>query len=97
MKEGVDMLSMNLFKDENESSTYVDVKITEQGDLHILRNTFGPDDFETEVTAAVSAEDKDFLLLVLLEYMYAGNRNALEEFVAFARSKKVGIETFRWP
>ena len=91
------MLSRNLFKDENESSTYVDIKITEEGDLHILRNTFGPDNFETEVTAVVSAEDKDLLLLVLLEHMYAGNRNALEEFTAFARSKRLGIETFRWP
>ena len=91
------MLSRNLFKDENETSTYVDIKITEEGDLHILRNTFGPDNFETEVTAVVSAKDKDLLLLVLLEHMYAGNRSALEEFVAFARSKKVGIETFRWP
>lgn len=91
------MLSINLFKEENKSSTYVDVTITEKGELHILRNAFGPGDFETEVTAIVSAEDKDFLLLVLLEQMYAGNKNALEEFVTFARSKKVGIKTFRWP
>jgi hypothetical protein len=91
------MLSRNLFKEENESSTYVDVMITEEGDLHILRNALGPDNFETEVTAAVPAGEKDLLLLVLLEHMYAGNRNALEEFVTFARSKKVGAETFRWP
>ena len=91
------MLSKNLFKKKNESSTYVDVKITEDGDLHILRNSFGPGDFETEVTAVVSAKDKDLLLLVLLEQIYAGNKNALEEFVTFARSKKVVVETFRWP
>jgi hypothetical protein len=91
------MLSRNLFKEENESSTYVDIKITEQGDLHILRNSFGPGDFESEVTAVTSAKDKDLLLLVLLEKMYAGNKNALEEFVKFARSKNISIDTFRWP
>jgi hypothetical protein len=97
MKKGVEMLSRNLFKEENESSNYVDVNITEQGDLHVLRNSFGPGDYETEVTAAVSAGEKDLLLLVLLEHMYAGNRNALEDFVTFARSKNIDIKTFRWP
>lgn len=31
----------------HESSNYVDVNITEEGDLHTLRNTFGPGDCET--------------------------------------------------
>jgi len=91
------MLSRNLFKEENESSTFVDATITEEGDLQMIKNEFGPGDYETEVTAAISATEKDQLLLALLEHVYAGDKNALENFIAFARSKNLHVATFRWP
>jgi len=97
-ESGATMPSRTLFEEEGESSsTFVDVRITEEGDLHILRNAFGPGDYETEVTAAVSATEKDQLLLALLEHVYAGDKDALENFIAFARSKNLDVATFRWP
>ena len=91
------MSSINLYQKKNEASSYIDATITDDGDLRIIRNSFGPGDFETEVTAAVSKTDKNQLLLVLLEQIYTGNKNALEDFVVFARSKKIMVQTFRWP
>jgi hypothetical protein len=96
-ENGENMLSTNLFKGENESSTFVDATITEEGDLRILKNAFGPGDYETEVTAAISATEKDQLLLALLVHVYAGDKNALENFIAFARSRSLHVATFRWP
>ncbi|MDY6790196.1 MAG: hypothetical protein SWH54_02900 [Thermodesulfobacteriota bacterium] len=49
------------------------------------------------MTAAVSKTNKDQLLLALLEQIYSGNKNALEDFAAFARSKNIVVKTFRWP
>ena len=91
------MPSINLYKSENEASDYIDATITDEGDLHMVRNSFGPGDFETEVTAAVLKENKDQLLLALLERIYTENKNALEDFVTYARSKNIGVQTFRWP
>jgi len=91
------MSSTNLYKKENESSSYIDATITDKCDLQIIRNSFGPGDFETEVKAAVLKTDKDRLLFALLEKIYTGNKNALEDFVTFARSENIIVQTFRWP
>jgi len=91
------MSSINLYKKKNEASSYIDASITDKGDLQIIRNSFGPGDFETEVTVAVSKTDKDQLLLALLQKIYTGNKNALEDFVTFTRSKNIIVQKFRWP
>ena len=91
------MSSISLYKKENEVSDYIDATVTDKGDLQIIRNSFGPGDFETELTAAISKSDKDQLLLALLQKIYNGNKNALEDFVIFARSKNIIVQTFRWP
>ena len=91
------MSAINLYKRKNEASSYIDATITDEGDLRVTRNSFGPGDYETEVTAAVSKTNKDQLLLALLEQIFSGNKNALEDFAAFARSKNIVVQTFRWP
>ena len=52
------MSSINLYKNANEASSYIGATITDEGDLQIIRNSFGPGDFETEVTAAVSKQTR---------------------------------------
>lgn len=57
---------------EGETSDTVDAVIEEDGRVQMIRNSFGPGDYETEVTAAVREEDKDRLLLALLESIMGG-------------------------
>ena len=91
------MPSVELAKKRGDVSDFVDAVIEEDGRLQMIRNSFGPGDYETEVTAAVAREDKDRLLLALLEKVFSGNIGALEEFTAFARSKGIPVSWFRWP
>ncbi len=91
------MPSIELAKKQGDVSDFVDAVITDDGDLQMIRNSFGPGDYETEVTAAVPREDKDRLLLALLERLYAGNTGAVDEFFKFAKSKGINVSWFRWP
>ena len=63
----------------------------------MIRNSFGPDDCGTEVTAVIAKEDKDRLLLLLLERVYGGDTGAVGAFTAFARSRAIDVACFRWP
>lgn len=90
------MPSVELAKKRGDVSDFVDAAIEEDG-LLLVRNSFGPGDYETEVTAAVAKEDKDRLLLALLERVFGGKIGAVEEFTEFARSKGIRVSWFRWP
>jgi len=61
------MDSVEIARKEGEASDSVDAVIEEDGRVQMIRNSFGPGDYETEVTAAVAAADKERLLLALLE------------------------------
>lgn len=89
--------SIEIARREGEASDAIHAVIEEDGRLQMIRNSFGPDDWETEVTAAVAKEDKDRLLLFLLEQVYRGDTGAVEAFAAFARSKGIDVAWFRWP
>jgi hydroxyethylthiazole kinase-like sugar kinase family protein len=75
------MPSVEIARKEGEASDFVDAVIEEDGRVQMIRNSFGPGDYETEVTAAVAAEDKDRLLLALLERVLGG-RHAAEKTYA---------------
>ena len=91
------MPKVELAKKRGDVSDFVDAVIEDDGRLQVIRNSFGPGDYETEVTAAVAKEDKDRLLLALLERVFGGNLGAVEEFRDFARSKNIPVSWFRWP
>lgn len=91
------MPSVEILKNQGEVADFISAVIEEDGRLQMIRNSFGPADFETEVTAAVATEDKDRLLLALLEKVFAGNTKALEDFRDFATAKGIGVAWFRWP
>jgi len=91
------MPSIEIARRQGEASGSIHAVIEEDGRLQLIRNSFGPGDWETEVTAAVAKEDKDRLLLLLLEHIYGGNTGAVEAFTAFARSKGIDVAWFRWP
>ena len=91
------MPKVELAQKRGDVSDYVDAVIQDDGRLQVIRNSFGPGDYETEVTAAVAKEDKDRLLLALLERVFRGNLGAVEEFRDLARSKDIPVSWFRWP
>ena len=92
-----DRLEITIAECKGNISHYVDAEITVEGDLRVMRNTFGPGDSESEVTVLVKKSDKDALLLVLLEALHAGNSNTLEDLEKLAAAKNIPTNRFRWP
>ncbi len=80
------MPSVEIARKEGEASDFVDAVIEEDGRVQMIRNSFGPGDYETEVTAAVAAEDRDRLLLALLERVLGGHKAAVERYSELASS-----------
>ena len=91
------MSGIKIASKKGNVSDYVDADITKEGDLLLNRNYFGPGDYETEVIAAVDKDDKDRLLMELLKELYNGNTSAVDDFTAFAESKGIPVQRFRWP
>ena len=92
-----DALKVTIAERKGDTSDFVDAHITSEGDLRVERNSFGPGDYETEVTVLVKKDAKDRLLLALLEALYAGNTNALEDLEKLAAAKGIPTSRFRWP
>jgi hypothetical protein len=87
------MSSVEIARKEGEASDFVDAVIEEDGRVQMMRNSFGPGDYETEVTAAVAEEDKDRLLLVLLERVLGGRKAAVKEYTELARQPEAKDST----
>ncbi len=60
------MHSIERARREGDAADYGDATVDDDGALRVMRNSFGPGDYETEVTAIVFAEDIDRLLAALL-------------------------------
>jgi len=79
----------------------IHAEITDAGALHVSGQDFGPGASmvgdETEYIASVRKEDKDRLLLALIERLYGGDTHAVRDFYDFARSKGIEASWFRWP
>jgi hypothetical protein len=76
--------------------------IADNGDLHLNQEDSGPGASmtgaeEEEYIAAINKEDKDRLLLALLEQLYGRSASASKEFAKFAASKGIKVTRFRWP
>ena len=76
--------------------------IADCGDLHVTQEDSGPvasmtGAEEDEYIAAIAKEDKDRLLLALLEQHYGGGTGALNEIAKFAAGKGIKVTRFHWP
>ena len=85
-----------------ELHRYTCAYIAENGDLHVNQEDSGPGASmtgadEEEYIAAIEKDDKDRLLLALLEQHFGGSTSALHEFAKFAASKSIKVIRFRWP
>ena len=86
---------MRLVDIEGATSIRVDVQITDQGDLlfsgrdigQAPKAVFGESDYEYWLT--VSAEDKDCLLMALIETHYSGDASVISELRDTLDSKDI--------
>ena len=79
------MPSVEIAIKRGQASDFVDAVIEEDGRVQMIRNSFGPGDYETEVTADVAAEDRDRLLLALLERVLGGHKAAVRKQAELAK------------
>ena len=59
------MHAVEIARRTGDRADYVDASLDDDGDLRVMRNSFGPGDYETEVTAIVFAKDLARLLEAL--------------------------------
>ena len=83
------MPSVELVARRGEVSDFVDATIEEDGRLQVIRNSFGPGDYESEVIASVAADDKARLLRSLVIASYGGRTRAAERLVKLVRSQNL--------
>ncbi len=93
---------VNLVKVEGPTSRYIDVEISDQGDLLLSGQDIGEaprkffDEDEYEYWLKVRAADKDRVLIALLEKLYAGNQSAISKLKKYLESKGIPCELFSY-
>lgn len=86
---------VQLFEEKGSTSRYVDAEITESGDLlisaqdvgEVPEQMFGDSDYEWWVF--VRAEDKDQVLLGLIEEIFGGRFHASDEFREWLKARGI--------
>lgn len=94
--------TVKLFEDRGETSRFIDAEIAENGNLVVSAydvgkaplEWFGNDDYEFWVT--LDAEQKDRLLLALIEKCFGGRFSAVDEFREFVKSKEIPFTWRTW-
>ena len=93
---------MQLCSRRGETSITIDAEITEDGALQLSgqdigeapKEFWGDDDYEYWLL--VLAEQKDRVLLALLEKLYQGNPRAVSEFQHFLKERKIPCSFHSW-
>jgi hypothetical protein len=89
---------VKLVEIKGPTSIYIDVEITEKGDLLFSGQDLGeaPESFfgdsDYEYWLMVPREHKDRVLLALIEKHYAGNRSVISQFQELLKSKGIASE-----
>jgi hypothetical protein len=87
---------------EGETSTHISMEITEKGDLLFAGQDLGKlpqelfRDSDYEYWLRVKANDKDDVLLALIEHLYKGNMSVIVEFQAFLDKHGIKSEFFSY-
>lgn len=80
---------------QDEQQIHISVEVDEEGDLlfsgqdlgSTVRELFGDSDYEYWLS--IQAEEKDRVLLALIEKLYSGNTSVISEFKEFLESKDI--------
>ena len=92
---------VTLCEERGETSIYIDAEITKDGTLQLSGQDLGqaPEEFwgdsDYEYWLVIPADQKDRVLLALLENQYAGNRRAVSEFQGFLKEIQNNPERIR--
>ncbi len=92
------MRKIELVRVEGETSIYIDVEITEGGDLLFSGQDLGsaPSEFfgdsDYEYWLHIKAADKDQVLLSLIEKLYSGNSKLVSELMKYLKLKDIPFE-----
>lgn len=92
---GITPRKIRLYESRGENSTFIDALVEDNGDLKVsgydfgalVREMFDADDYEYDVR--VPSEQKDLVLLALIERLYGGNPGAVSEFNDFLEAKGI--------
>ncbi|MGD8584725.1 MAG: hypothetical protein PVH65_10090 [Chloroflexota bacterium] len=92
------MNKVNLVQVKGPTSIYIDVEITDEGDLLFSGQDIGkaPEEFfgdsDYEYWLLVKAAQKDQLLLALIERFYSGNTRVISELREFLNARGIANE-----
>ncbi|MBN2326427.1 MAG: hypothetical protein JXR73_04670 [Candidatus Omnitrophica bacterium] len=94
--------SVNLFAERGETSRFVSAEITEDEDLVVSGHDIGKDpqtffgDGDYEFWLVVHKEEKDLVLLALLEALYGGHFSAVDELRDYLNAKNIQYDWQVW-
>jgi hypothetical protein len=93
---------VTLCEERGETSIYIDAEITDDGTLQLSGQDIGrvPEEFwgdsDYEYWLVIPADQKDRVLLALLEELYRGNRRAVSEFQSFLKERDIPCAFHSW-
>ena len=101
-KTGLRFKKVQLLEERGSTSRFIDVRIEDNGDLVMEgqdvgdapKKWFGDEDYEFWVT--VKAEDKDIVILALIERLFGGRFGAVDEFREFLKEKGIPFGWMTW-
>ena len=95
-------LQVQLVEERGETSIFIDASIDDEGNLLISgqdvgkapKEFWGDSDYEYWIT--ISAEDKDKVLLIILESLYKGDLHIISKFRNLLDEKGIMYEFNSW-
>ena len=93
---------VTLCEERGETSIYIDAEITDDGTLQVSGQDIGraPEEFwsdsDYEYWLVIPADQKDRVLLALLEQIYKGNRRAVSEFQSLLKEHDIPHDFHSW-
>jgi len=101
-KPGLRFKKVQLLEERGPTSRFIHARIEDSGNLvvegqdvgEVPRKWFDDDDYEFIVT--VRAEDKDSVILALIEKLYGGKFGAVDEIREFLEEKGIPFGWMTW-
>lgn len=96
------VLRVRIFEYRGDTSVFIDAEINDQGDLVLSGQDIGkgPEEYfgdsDYEYWAVVKEEQKDRVLIALLEELFGGNSKAVTAFIQLMKSKGIPYEFDTW-
>ena len=93
---------IKLFEERGPTSRFIYAEIKDNGDLVISGQDVGEepqkcfDDGDYEFWVTVRAENKDRAMLALIETLFGGKFNAVDEFRECLHTKEIPFEWMTW-